>query len=122
MKIIGERLRWLRESMHLSQAKVAEHIGISQASVNRYENDLSVPSPETLLWYADFFDVSLDYVFGRTDKPQGVQYGFAPTAIKEKVKSKEDWEQFVEMCFDPNSPMSAKLKETLLNMLGRDNE
>ena len=122
MKVLGQRLRLLRESVRLSQAKLAEIIEVSQASINRYENDLSSPTPETLIRYADYFDVSLDYIFGRTDKPQGVQYGFAPTAIKEKVKSKEDWEQFVEMCFDPNSPMSAKLKETLLNMLGRDNE
>lgn len=59
MKIVGERKRQLRESINLSQAKLATRIGVSQASINRYEKDLSTPTQETLLWYADYFNVSL---------------------------------------------------------------
>lgn len=45
-----------------------------------------------MLWYADFFDVSLDYIFGRTDKPQGKLYENQPKVVFEdelKVKEKE---------------------------------
>ena len=61
MKIIGERLKQLREEAGFSQNKLAKLIGIQQSSLNRYESGFSNPTPETLLWFADYFDVSMDY-------------------------------------------------------------
>ena len=113
MSDIGKQLRALRESAKLSQAKVGEFIGQKQSSINRYETNNSEASYRVLLWYADYFDVSLDYIFGRTDKPQGKLYEFKP-----KLHGNKEWEQFVEMCFDPDSPMSGKLKETMMKMMG----
>ena len=112
MKIVGERLRALREGVRLSQAKIAKLIGATQSSINRYENDIGDPPFTTLIWYADYFDVSMDYLFGRTDKPQGKLYDFKP-----KIEDNEDMRLFIEMCFDPKSPMSGKLKDTLLMMM-----
>jgi len=112
MRIMGERLRALREGVGLSQAKVGKLLDTTQSSVNRYENDVGDPPLSTLLWYADYFDVSLDYLFGRTDKPEGKLYDFRP-----KVENSEDVQKFIEMCFDPNSPMSGKLKDTLFQMM-----
>ena len=74
MKIIGEQLRSLRESVRLSQAKLAKEFDVSQSALARYEIDDSTPSPEVFLKYADYFDVSLDYIFGRTDDPHGMIY------------------------------------------------
>ena len=74
MKIIGERLRSLRESVRLSQAKLAKEFDVSQSALARYEIDDSTPCPEVFLKYADYFDVSLDYIFGRTDDPHGMIY------------------------------------------------
>lgn len=113
MKIIAERLRALRENLNISQAKLAEEIGITQVSVNRYETAKVTPPAETLLWYADRFDVSLDYIFGRTENPQGKLYKYEPRLPKLDSKMKE----FVDMCFDPKSPISGRLKQTLLKML-----
>ena len=45
MKIIGERLRGLRESVRLSQAKLAKEFDVSQSALARYEIDDSTPSP-----------------------------------------------------------------------------
>lgn len=113
MKVIAERLKKLREELGISQAKLAMEIGITQASVNRYETDKVMPTAETLLWYADRFDVSLDYIFGRTDNPQGKLYEYKPIP----AAPKDEMREFVEMCFDPKSPMNDKLKQTLLEML-----
>lgn len=114
MKIVADRLRKLRENLNLSQMKMAPLIGAKQASVNRYENDQCSPSYETLLRYADYFDVSLDYIFGRTDHPQGKLYEYKP-----KIEQGDpEMKRFVEMCFDPKSPMNERLKETLLQLLG----
>jgi transcriptional regulator with XRE-family HTH domain len=112
MTIIGERLRGLREGVMLSQTKVARLVGATQSSINRYENNVTNPTIKVLLWYADYFDVSLDYIFGRTDKPQGKLYDFVP-----KIENNDEMRLFIEMCFDPNSPMSGKLKDTLLKMM-----
>ena len=117
MQIVGERIRGLRENLHLSQAKIAALMGTVQSNVNRYETSKTFPPPTTLLWYADYFDVSLDYIFGRTDQPQGKLYDYQPEAIKEKMERNEELRQFVEMCFDPNHPMSGRLKDTLVRML-----
>ncbi|MDR3364040.1 MAG: AMP-binding protein [Clostridiales Family XIII bacterium] len=80
MKNVGGQLRALREGAKLSQAKVAQYAGTNQPSVNRYENGHTAPPLDILMWYAEFFDVSLDYIFGRTGKPQGALYGAEPRA------------------------------------------
>ena len=71
MQEVAERLRHLRESVKLSQMKMAEVVGVKQSSLNRYELNQASPTFETLLRYADFFDVSLDYIFVRTDTNTG---------------------------------------------------
>jgi repressor LexA len=117
MEIVSQRLRALRESVGLSQNKLAGMIGVRQSSINRYENGQSVPSIQTFRWYADYFDVSMDYIFGRTEKPQGKLYSYEPQLIRDKTENSEALRKFVEMCFDPKSPMNDKLKHTLIKML-----
>ena len=114
LKEVSERLRSLRESVKLSQVKMAEIVGVKQSSLNRYELNQASPTFETLTRYADYFDVSMDYIFGRTDNPQGKLYEYKP-----KIQQNDpQMQKFVEMCFDPTSPMNARLKEALLQMLG----
>lgn len=112
MKLIGKRLRTLRESLSLSQAKLAELLGITQSSLNRYENGQSTPTVELFRKYADFFDVSMDYIFARCEEPQGKLYHYQPKVWKNAA----EMEQFVEMCFDPKSPYYNRMKESVLQM------
>lgn len=113
-ELIGQRLKALREGIHLSQGKLAEKMGnIDQPAIFRYENACSFPPYSVLMLYADFFDVSLDYIFGRTDNPQGKLYKYQP----QFMKGGEQMQEFIEMCFDPNSPANAKLKESILKLL-----
>ena len=114
MNVCGERLRALRESMNYSQMKFAQIFELGQSSVVRYEKGEASPPLELLVRIADYYDVSLDYIFGRTDNPQGKLYEYKP-----KIQQNDpQMQKFVEMCFDPTSPMNARLKETLLQMLG----
>ena len=62
MKQLGMRLRALREGIGLSQSKFADVIGSTQSSINRYENGQATPTVELLRKYADYFDVSMDYI------------------------------------------------------------
>lgn len=92
---IGKRMRSLREMLGISQQTLAAQLGSTQSSINRYENEQTLPPADLLLRYADYFDVSLDYLFGRTDTPQGKLYAFKPTHTLEK----DEMRRFIEMCF-----------------------
>ena len=118
MEIVSQRIRALRESVGLSQAKIAQLLDSKQASINRFEHNQSEPPLALLCRYADFFDVSLDYIFGRTDQPQGKLYEYRPAYSPER----EDMRRFTEMCFEPGSPANAKLKEMLLNIVMDDDQ
>lgn len=65
---IGERLRWLRAANGKSQQVVADFVGIHQTTLGEYERGLCMPSPDVLTWLAGYYDVSLDYLLGRTDE------------------------------------------------------
>ncbi len=67
MKIFQERLMEQRKLNGFTQREVAEHLGIAQPSYIRYENGSSQPSLENLVKLADLFDVSVDYLLGRTE-------------------------------------------------------
>ena len=117
MQDIAQRLKSLRESVNLSQAKLASLMGSTQASVNRYENGQSSPPLKILRWYADFFDVSMDYIFARTEQPEGKLYEHEPKIIEAITQDNRELRQFVDMCFDPSSPVSEKLREVLTKLL-----
>ena len=64
----SDRLRELRADRSLTQKDVYTAIGVSPIVYQRYEYGRS-PSFEKLLALADYFDVSLDYLVGRSDDP-----------------------------------------------------
>ncbi|TQI69036.1 helix-turn-helix transcriptional regulator [Clostridium sp. KNHs216] len=117
MQEVAQRLKSLRESVSLSQAKIAALMGATQASINRYENGQTSPPLKVLLWYADFFDVSMDYIFARTEQPEGKLYEHKLKVIEAITQDNKELRQFVDMCFDPSSPVSEKLREVLTQML-----
>lgn len=112
METVGQRLRFLREKSHLTQAKMAELLGARQPAINRYEHGQAAAPFSILRRYADYFDVSLDYIFGRCDEPQGKLYEYKPN-----VADNPEMQKFVEMCFEPGSAMNEKLKQAVLEML-----
>lgn len=67
--MIETRLRQLRLELGLTQAQVAEQLGITRGSYTYYENGNRQPRPELLIRLADFYQVSIDYLAGRTDYP-----------------------------------------------------
>ena len=58
----------LRNSCGLTQAEMAEKLGISRSTIGMYETGAREPDFETLEKIADFFNVDIDYLLGRTDK------------------------------------------------------
>ncbi len=62
-----KRLRLLREEFGITQKQLADAIGVSQQSVNKYENHKIEPDIETLIKISDCFNTSVDYLIGHTD-------------------------------------------------------
>lgn len=60
-------LKMLREEAHISQKSLADAIGVSQQSINKYENHNIEPDIETLIRISDYFNTSIDYLVGHTD-------------------------------------------------------
>jgi transcriptional regulator with XRE-family HTH domain len=62
------RLKYLRKTRKISQLKLALDLNMNQNTISRYENLEREADYETLIKFANYFDVSLDYLLGRTDK------------------------------------------------------
>lgn len=67
MKNFSNRLKKLRKEKCLNQAELAEKLGYARTTIANYEQESRLPSLNTLFDIADFFEVSLDYLFGRTE-------------------------------------------------------
>lgn len=68
MAKVGERLRELRDSKGLKQKDIYTMLGIVERQYGRYEkSEVDIPMSK-LITLADFYNVSLDYLTGRTDK------------------------------------------------------
>lgn len=63
------RLKALRKKKKISQLKLAMDLGLSQNSISRYETGEREADYKTLIALADYFNVSIDYLLERTDKP-----------------------------------------------------
>ena len=67
------RLKLLRKKKGISQLKLAMDLSMNQNSISRYENETREADYATLIKFADYFDVSIDYLLERTDDPTPVK-------------------------------------------------
>lgn len=102
------RLKELREAKHISQAQLAKAVGVGQSTVGMWESGKSVPEYKTLLKVADYFQVTVDYLMGKTAVPTTVApnivripvLGAIPAGIPlEAIEEIIGWEEIPEsMC------------------------
>lgn len=67
MLTVGDRLRISREKKNLKQTQVREKTGINNKTLSGYEKGVSEPDFDTLNILADLYEVSVDYLLGRTN-------------------------------------------------------
>ena len=67
--IIYPNIRNLREDRDLKQKDLAEILHISQNTYSQYKNEVIQLTAETLILLADFYNVSIDYLLGRSNDP-----------------------------------------------------
>ncbi|SHH06487.1 helix-turn-helix domain-containing protein [Tepidibacter thalassicus] len=71
--MFSERLKQLRKSMKLTQKELAEKLGLSPGAIGLYEQNRRTPDIELLNKIATYFDVTVDYLLGRTNNPTTVR-------------------------------------------------
>lgn len=64
----GKILKNLRQENDLTQEELAKKINTARSNIANYENDKNMPSIDILEKISKFFDVSIDYLLGKTDK------------------------------------------------------
>lgn len=71
---IGDKLTYLRNSNNLSQAELAKKLNISRSSIGMFESNARTPTTDTLVRYAQFFNVSIDYLMGTSQNSNAEKY------------------------------------------------
>lgn len=85
LESLGYRIKYLRERNNISQIEFAKKIGVSNTVLSRYESGDRKPDYDTLQLIADFFDVSTDYLLGRTDT----------LALSSQEKDEQEFQAFI---------------------------
>ena len=65
-----DRIRALREDADLNQTQIAKMFNVGQKTVSNWESGRNEPPYDILIKYSLYFDVSIDYILGVTDKPE----------------------------------------------------
>lgn len=68
--MIFPNIRNLREDRDYKQRELAQLLNVSQNTYSQYENGVIELTAENLMKLADFYDVSIDYLLGRTSNPK----------------------------------------------------
>lgn len=64
--MIGDKIKQLRKQYSYTQAQLAKKIDMSQQAIARWENGTASPNPEMLIALAEVFNVTVDYLIGKT--------------------------------------------------------
>lgn len=91
MSTFSERLKLLREERKITLDELAEKINSTKSTLSRYENNKRTPNIEFIERVANFFNVTSDYLLGRTDKPniELINEGLPQELINEGVEAIE---------------------------------
>lgn len=95
--IIEKRIKQLRINQKISQQELGNILGVTKVSVSCYENGKRVPSLDTLIKIAKYFNTSLDYLVGREKKIYNEESNKYVGAISE-----QDIELIYELKHYPN--------------------
>lgn len=84
-QLFGKKLKALRTAKKISQKEFGKRFGLAESTIGMYERDERRPDFELLNKFADFFEVSTDYLLGRTDT----------NAITSQEKDEQEFQAFI---------------------------
>lgn len=89
MATFAERLKELRKEKRITQEKLADRFFITKSAISKYENGVNTPENKLLQDMADFFEVSVDYLLGRTNDAKPSVKEWQPQLTKKDEKDIE---------------------------------
>lgn len=98
--MLNDILKKLREQQNITQKDLAAHLSVSTRLISYYESGQRIPPADILIKIADFFDVSVDYLLGRTNIKNFIQNntGNESICIKDlSPESKEDLKKWITL-------------------------
>ena len=110
----SENLKMLREKHGFTQQRLADALHVTKNSISHYERNISMPDIDILCGMADIFDVSLDYLLGRTD------YNLPNHLLKKRIEKNTTSGQLLESVIRLDSNHSADLVK-MLHYIEADN-
>ncbi len=86
MDTIGERISYLRDILNIKQKFLAEQVGVTKATMSKYENNINIPNADILCKIADVLDTSTDFLVGRTSHIKSYQNSNTEFSIERLFK------------------------------------
>ena len=111
-KIVASRLKSLRKEKGLTQSDMAKLLNITQNAIFRYESGQNEPSLSTILFYSEYFNVSIDYIFGKERKITSSQ-------MNKRASEKEDIKEFIDYCFTPGTELFELIKDYVKELVNK---
>lgn len=108
---LGSNIKYLREKNNLSQKELAKILNISNSTLSQYESNVRVPSDDIKILIADYFNVSLDYLLGRSSNPH-------KNNKKTKIDElEEDFPEGISVLYRANQKLTPEQKDTMIRMI-----
>ena len=85
----GNRIKLLREEKGLKQDELSKILGVSPSAIGMYERDEREPNDDITLKLAEFFNVTTDYLLGKSDNRNTENIGFNKDNFKIELPTKE---------------------------------
>ncbi len=109
--MFARRLAYLRKKNEYTQQRIADFLGITRPAYSAYERGTREPDFETLQQLANFYDVTIDYLLGRTDNPSSdisIAHDGGPQY------EDEDEREFIEQQLEQYRKMKKRFQEEQL--------
>lgn len=110
MSVLGNNIRFLREENNLTQVALADILNVGNVAVSQYESGTRVPSDEVKIKIADFFNVSLDFLLGRS------QYRTEYKKTKLEILE-EEFPEGIPLLYKANKALSPDQKAMMLRII-----
>jgi transcriptional regulator with XRE-family HTH domain len=91
------KLKELRENMGISQYELAERLGVAQSTIGGWESGKREPNFKTIKIIADFFNVSVDYLLGRTDSKSSSEMDIEHYEVPSKFTDAAEARKYLSM-------------------------
>ena len=96
MNLLGNRIKLLRKEFNMTQTDLASRLNLTKSNISKYENGIVEPSLDILRSMSDLFEVSVDYLLGRTNVRNHPETFAAHTDEDMSDEAKAELENFKE--------------------------